>query len=196
MTPEDLLEIWKIEQLKYRYLRCVDLKLWDELEGLFVPEARAQYGGGAYRFDDRSSIMQFLRATMSSDRVLSSHKCHHPEITLDPNGVAATGIWALDDVVIQQEVGMTIRGAAYYEDSYVKVGESWLIESTGYRRVYEELYPRTSIEGLRISAEYWATEGRSKIGGRDLPPGARTQRDRGPEQKASAGAEGAEQSHG
>lgn len=195
MTPEDLLEIWKIEQLKYRYLRCVDLKLWDELEGLFVPEARAHYGGGAYRFDDRDSIMQFLRATMSSTRVLSSHKCHHPEISLDPNGVAATGTWALDDVVIQQEVGMTIRGAAYYEDTYVKVGEDWFFESTGYRRVYEELYPRTSIEGLRISAEYWATDGRSKIGGRDLPPGARSKSDRGAENGAPVGAEEAQRIH-
>lgn len=169
MTPEDLVEIWKIEQLKYRYLRCVDLKLWDELETLFTPDAQAHYGGGAYAFEGREAIMQFLHATMTSTEVLTSHKCHHPEITLHSDSSTATGTWALDDVVIQQEVGMTIRGAAFYEDAYVKVDGTWLIASTGYRRVYEELYPRTSIEGLRISASYWATDGRSRIGLPDPP---------------------------
>lgn len=168
MTPEDLVEIWHIEQLKYRYLRCVDLKLWDELEQLFLPTARAEYGGGAYVFEDRDSLMGFLRATMSSTEVLTSHKCHHPEITLNQERTGATGIWALDDVVVQQQVGVTIRGAAFYEDSYAKVADQWLIASTGYRRVYEELYPRTSIEGLQVTASYWATEGRSRLAAR--PP--------------------------
>lgn len=163
MTPEDLVEIWQIEQLKYRYLRCVDLKLWDELEQLFIPDARAEYGGGAYVFEDRAAVMAFLRSTMSSTEVLTSHKCHHPEITLGPDGTEATGIWALDDVVVQQDFGVTIRGAAFYEDTYVKVEGQWLIASTGYRRVYEELYPRTSIEGLKVSAAYWATGGRSRL---------------------------------
>jgi len=31
MTPQDLVEIEAIKRLKYRYLRCLDLKLWDEL---------------------------------------------------------------------------------------------------------------------------------------------------------------------
>ena len=32
MTPDDLVEIHAIEQLKFRYLRFVDLKMWDEVE--------------------------------------------------------------------------------------------------------------------------------------------------------------------
>lgn len=169
MTPEDLVELRQIEELKYRYLRCVDLKLWDELATLLTADARAEYGGGAYVFEDREAIIAFLVATMSSTRVLTSHKCHHPEITLSDDRVTASAVWALDDVVVQQDVGVTIRGAAYYEDSYVKTDGRWLISATGYRRVYEELYPRTSLPGLRISAEYWATDGRSRLGGADVP---------------------------
>ncbi len=164
MTPDDLVELRQIEELKYRYLRCVDLKLWDELADVLTHDARAEYGGGAYVFEGRDAILAFLDATMSSTRVLTSHKCHHPEITLGADRTTASGVWALDDIVIQQEFGMTIRGAAFYADTYVKVDGRWLIASTGYKRVYEELYPRSSVQGLRISAEYWATDGRSRIG--------------------------------
>jgi hypothetical protein len=31
MTPEDLVEIELIKQVKYKYMRCVDQKLWDEI---------------------------------------------------------------------------------------------------------------------------------------------------------------------
>lgn len=176
MTPEDLVEIREIEQLKYRYLRCVDLKLWTELESLFVADARASYGGGAYVFDSREEIIAFLVSTMSSTDVLTSHKCHHPEITVDRDRWRASGTWALDDVVIQQEHGVTIRGAAFYDDTYVKVDGAWLISATGYRRVYEEIYPRASVAGLRVTADYWATDGRSRLGGVDVPRPARAER--------------------
>ena len=35
--------------------------------------------------------------------------------------------------------------------------------STGYKRTYEEIWPRSSIEGLKIVADFWATGGRSSL---------------------------------
>ena len=35
----DLATIEEIRQVKYRYSRCVDLKLWDELAEVFTPDA-------------------------------------------------------------------------------------------------------------------------------------------------------------
>ena len=61
MTPDDLVEIEQIKRLKYRYLRCLDQKLWDELEDCFEPEATASYGGGAYVHDGRDPILDFIR---------------------------------------------------------------------------------------------------------------------------------------
>ena len=40
----DLVELEKIRRLKYRYLRCVDLKLWDEIAEVFTQDATADYG--------------------------------------------------------------------------------------------------------------------------------------------------------
>ena len=107
--------------------------------------------------------MEFLRTSMGSTTMLTSHRCHHPEIDLTGPD-EATGTWALEDAVILTDVGVNVQGAAFYNDRYVKDGRPWLIAHTGYRRTYEELVPRASIAGLKLTADWWATEGRSTLG--------------------------------
>src|SRR5829696_3528041 len=93
LTVDDLVEIELIERLKYRYLRGIDQKLFDEVEACFTEDATASYGGGAYVFEGRPAIMEFLRTSMASTGMLTSHKCHHPEIDFTGDG-EATGTWA------------------------------------------------------------------------------------------------------
>ena len=160
MTPEDLVEHELIKRLKYKYVRCLDLKRFDELRSCFVPDATASYGGGAYTYDGLDAIVEFLSTSMGSTAMLTSHKVHHPEIEL--NGPdAATATWALDDVVLLTDLGLTVRGAAFYEDEYVKVDGEWRIKHTGYKRVYEELAPRPA--DVTLTASYWGTDGRSSL---------------------------------
>jgi hypothetical protein len=90
---------------------------------------------------------------------------HHPEIDLT-GPATATGTWALEDTVIETQWQITIRGAAFYVDDYVKDGGRWRMQRTGYRRTFEELQPRAEVAGLRLTASWWATDGRS-----DLPAG-------------------------
>lgn len=151
MTPDDLVELRAIEELKYRYVRLIDLKLWDELETLFVPDATATYSDGRYAFEGRDAIMAFLREAMASTNMLTSHKVHQPEISLD--GDRATATWALDDVVVHLDYGTTIRGAAFYHDAYMKVDGEWKIAHTGYERIYEEMEPRN--EATKLTAQRW-----------------------------------------
>jgi hypothetical protein len=161
-TLEELLDIHAIERLKHRYLRCLDQKAWDELATCFTDYATASYGGGAKELEGRDAILAFLVESMGSQGMLTSHRCTQPEIDLlGPD--EATGTWALEDVVIHQDFGVTIHGASFYEDRYVKVDGTWCIASTGYKRTYEELWPRASLEGLRITADLWATGGRSSL---------------------------------
>ena len=82
MDPDQLVEIEAVKRLKYRYVRCLDQKLWDDLEGCFTSDATASYGGGAYQFEGREAILAFLRDSMGSESFLSSHRVHHPEIDL------------------------------------------------------------------------------------------------------------------
>jgi hypothetical protein len=162
MTPEDLVEIEAIKRLKYRYARCLDLKQWDELAECFTDDAVAAYSGGGYTYEGRDAILEFLRRSMGAETFHSSHKMHHPEIELTGHD-SATGVWALDDTVIETEWQITIRGASFYEDEYVRDGGAWRIKRTGYRRVFEEIQPRANVEGLRLTASWWATDGRSEL---------------------------------
>ncbi len=170
MTPmdvTDLVDLELVKRLKYRYLRCLDQKLWDEIGDCFTADAVAEYSAGAYSHHGRDAIVEFLRTSMGSEDMLSSHRCHHPEIdftgTDDEGRRTATGIWALEDTVLLLDWDLSLRGAAWYHDRYVKVGEDWRISHTGYRRTFEEVQSRQGVPGLRLTAHWWATGGRSEL---------------------------------
>lgn len=164
LTPDDLVDIHLIERLKYAYFRCLDQKRWDELATLLTPDVEATYSGGANSASGREAVMGFLTRTMGGDDFHSSHHGHHPEIDL-LSSTEAVGTWALEDTVHLLDLDLTIRGAAFYEDRYVKVEGRWLIAATGYKRLWEEISPRASIEGLQLTASWWRTDGRSSLTG-------------------------------
>src|SRR6185503_1386963 len=140
----------EIKRLKYKYMRCLDQKRWEEMAECFVEDATAAYSGGKYTFDGRTSILDFFSQAMGRPAVLSSHRVHHPEIELTSE-TTAKGTWALEDVFIDEDAGVTVRGAAFYEDQYVKVGGAWKIKHTGYARTYEEIENRKQMPWLTIS---------------------------------------------
>jgi hypothetical protein len=150
----DWRELEAIKRLKYHYLRCIDRKLWDELRDLFTEDATSSYSGGKYSFEGREAILDFLTQSMGSPRFLSSHTCHHPEIDLtSPTTAKAT--WALNDVVLHLDHGVTIQGAAFYEDRYVKGADGrWRIQHTGYTRTYEEVVPRKATQA-KVTDSFW-----------------------------------------
>ncbi len=159
MTPEDLVEIEAIKQLKYRYARCLDLKLWDELRTTFVDDAVCDYSGGKYHHEGADNIVAWIKQGMGAETFLSSHKMHHPEIEITgPDTARAT--WALDDRVIMEDLKLVVRGCCFYTDTYRKVDGEWKIVHTGYKRVYEEI---ESKPDLNITAHYWRTGGQSAL---------------------------------
>ena len=151
---DDLQEIYAIQRLKHRYLRCLDQKRWDELATCFTEDATCAYGDGKYSYQGRDAIIEFLRTAMGAPSFLSSHRVSHPEIDLT-SPTTATGIWALDDVVIETQAQITIRGAAFYYDEYVKQGGTWRLRSTGYKRTFEEMESRRDRPGLKLTASAW-----------------------------------------
>ncbi len=140
MTPEDLVEMEAIKRLKYKYVRCLDQKRWDEIVDCFTPDASASYSGGKYSFDGRDAIVAFLVESMGEADFLSSHRVTQPEIEL-VDATHATATWALNDEVLVKQHGVRVRGAAFYRDEYVKVDGDWRIAKTGYVRTFEEFVP-------------------------------------------------------
>lgn len=162
LTPDDLVELEQIKRVKYHYLRCLDQKLWDELDDVLTDDCLAEYSGGKYRYEGRAAIVEFLRNAMGAETFHSSHRCHHPEIDLTGPDTAVA-VWAMDDVVVMTDWDLTVRGAAFYTDEYRKVDGAWRISRTGYKRTYEELLARGSVPGLRLTASWWATGGVSEL---------------------------------
>ncbi len=147
-------EIEAIKRLKYRYLRHLDLKEWDALAECLSADATASYDDGKYAFSGREQIMEFLRQALGATTRITSHRCHQAEIDVT-GATSATATWALDDVVIDTEGGFTLRGAAFYTDTYEKIGTDWKIKSTGYRRLYEEVESRQDTPSLRLTSSYF-----------------------------------------
>ena len=62
-----------------------------------------------------------------------------------------TTLWALEDTVIDLQLGITLRGAAFYRDDYVKIDGQWKIQHTGYERTFEEVQSRKDLAGLTLT---------------------------------------------
>lgn len=162
MTPADLVEIELIKRLKYRYMRCLDQKLWDEMAETLAPDAVASYSAGKYAFEGRDAILEFFRQSMGSPSFLSSHRVHHPEIDLT-GATTATGTWALEDVVVDASRDFSLRGAAFYSDDYVKLDGAWRIKRTAYKRTYEEVWKRSAPAPQTLTASWFETGGQSQL---------------------------------
>jgi len=153
-VPIDLATIEEIRQVKYRYLRCVDLKLWDELTEVFTPDATVDYGtqvyGKALKLAGRDEIVGFLRDKLGPD-MITMHRAGQPEITVE--GDTARGTWSFEDTVIATEFRVVITGAAFYQDRYKRGTDGrWRIAHTGYVRTYEAMMSLDDLPSFRITA--------------------------------------------
>ncbi len=154
----DLVELERIRRLKYRYLRCVDLKLWDEIADVFTPDATADYGtpsaGRPLNLGSRDEIVSFLRDSLGNG-IITLHAAGQPEIDID--GDTATGTWRFEDTVIATEYKVVIAGAAFYEDRYRRCEDgNWRISHIGYKRIFEYSMSLDDVPSWRLTANRWA----------------------------------------
>ena len=151
----ELLEIERIKKLKAKYQRCVDCKLWDEIEECFTEDAVSEYSGGKYSFSSRADIIKFLRDALHN-RVISFHQVHSPEIEIVSES-EATGVWYLQDYVINLDDNTTLIGAAFYYDRYRKVDGQWRIARIGYERTFEQVEDRLDAANFRLEHRWEAS---------------------------------------
>jgi hypothetical protein len=155
----DLIALEEIRQLKYRYLRCVDLKLWDEFADTLTEDAVAVYGtrvfGDPLRLEGRDAMVEYMRSNLGPE-VITTHFAGHPEIEID--GDEASGSWCFDDTVIAMKYRLLIRGSAYYQDTYRRCSDGrWRISATGYERTYEFTVSLDDMPSFTFTANRWAT---------------------------------------
>jgi ketosteroid isomerase-like protein len=154
VRPEDLVVLEQIKQLKYRYLRSLDLKQWDEFADTLTVDVAANYGAHL-QCDGRDAVVSFMTESLGTGAIITVHQCHHPEITVD--GDTATGRWYLEDKVIITEYNMLLTGAAFYDDVYRRCDDgAWRIAKTGYIRSYEATQSLDDMPSWKLTANRWA----------------------------------------
>ena len=145
MADADAIEA--IKQVKYRYLRALDTKHWDDFEDTLTEDIIGDYGsslGKEHHFTNRTDLVEYMRTSMPAG-VITEHRVTHPEITVDGDDAEAT--WYLQDRVIVPEYNFMLFGAGFYHDRYRKTPDGWKICATGYDRTYDV---SQSVEGLNF----------------------------------------------
>ena len=141
-----------IKQLKHRYWRCLDLKLWDDLRQCFTPDATVDYGEGRYRFTGVDAIMDFLTRSLGRETgAMGIHHGGHPEIELT-GPTSARGSWSLYNYLFNPGQKRGVWIGSYYSDDYVKVAGAWRIRHTGYVYLFHEEWSRDDLPSLRLVA--------------------------------------------
>ena len=110
-------DIEAIRQLKARYFRTMDTKDWAGMRQVFADDVvmdTSEAGGSLIHGADE--FMAFLEGALGGATTV--HQGHMPEIELT-SATTATGIWALNDIVIFPN-GMRLDGYGHYHETYRK----------------------------------------------------------------------------
>ena len=131
-------DIEAIRQLKARYFRTMDTKDWAGMRRVFTDDVvldTSAAGGSVVSGADE--FMTFLQEVLND--AVTVHQGHMPEIELT-SPTTATGIWALNDLVIWPD-GTRLVGYGHYHETYEKVGDDWKIKSSKLTRLHTDIRP-------------------------------------------------------
>lgn len=129
-------DIEAIRQLKARYFRTMDTRDWEGMRQVFTEDVvvdTSAAGGNVVSGADQ--FIEFLKETLSG--TVTVHQGHMPEIELT-SPTTATGIWALNDIVIWPN-GTRLDGYGHYHERYQKIGDEWRIKTSTLTRVHTDL---------------------------------------------------------
>ncbi len=126
-------DIEAIRRVKARYFRTMDTRDWDGMRQVFTDDVvidTSEAGGGVVSGADE--FMAFLREAL--DGAVTVHQGHMPEIDLTSE-TTATGIWALNDIVMWPN-GTRLDGYGHYHETYEKGSDGWQIKTSKLTRLH------------------------------------------------------------
>ena len=121
-------DIEAIKRLKYKYFRCIDKGLWDEIGDCFAEDGVADYIPGM-PLEGRAAIAKFFTDSIAPAYSMCVHQGHNPEIEVTSD-TTATGHWELDNFMVTAKTNTGLWIGAFYEDEYVKEKGEWKINKT------------------------------------------------------------------
>jgi len=152
LQAQRLADVVSIRDLKARYFRYMDTRDWDGMRDVFTADAvmdmradiatQAKFGlpvdPDAGLIVGRDTIVSSMREPLEG--VVTVHHGHMPEIDLVSDD-KATGIWAMEDLIILPEGGPARRlhGYGHYHEDYVREEDGrWRIARLRLSRLFVE----------------------------------------------------------
>ncbi len=134
---EQLAAIEAIRQLKARYFRFIDCKLWDRLPGLFTPDLQIVKPDGGVWMEGGSNYAASLRFGLET--AISCHQGLTGEVEIT-GADSATGIWAMQDIIEwpdqhPREGWKAIVGRGHYHETYRRQDGEWRIATLSLTRL-------------------------------------------------------------
>lgn len=129
-------DIEAIRRLKARYFRTMDTKDWQGMREVFTDDVvidTSEAGGDTV--SGAEQFMAFLAEALGD--AVTVHQGHMPEIDVTSD-TTATGIWALNDIVIWPN-GVRLAGYGHYHETYEKAGGEWRIKSSTLTRLHTDI---------------------------------------------------------
>jgi len=115
-----------IKQLKARYFRTLDTKDWAAMRQVFSDDVVMDTtAAGGSRVAGAEEIMALLRGVIGD--VTTVHHGHTPELELT-SATAATGIWAMEDMLRWPD-GREMHGYGHYHETYERAEGTWRIKT-------------------------------------------------------------------
>ena len=145
MTPEDLVEIEQIRQLKARYFRLMDQKDWDAWAQVFCEDVVIDTKHeGSPLIHGRQAFYEYLPPILEG--VKTVHHGHMSEIELT-SPTTATGVWSMEDMLWwpPEQGGRHLWGKGWYFEQYRKEADGeWRILELKLRRI------RVEVDGQQV----------------------------------------------
>jgi hypothetical protein len=155
MTLEERVQrLEDIEAIKYlqgKYQRALDNREFDEIRECFDIEVSTEYCDGYMVYDGRDEAVEFLESCMPCEpNYITNHCVHTPEIDII-DATHASGKWYLQDSLISLLGNWNERGAAIYDNQYIKRDDGkWYIKKIGYTRIFEERVNRNEYNSGQV----------------------------------------------
>jgi hypothetical protein len=131
----------RIRQLKYKNLRHLDLKQWDEMAKTFSADATTGWLDGKIVLNGRDAIMAFLEATpfADGDSVITVHQCASMEIEFLSEEHAKATSRLYNPMLFKQDSQLHLL-LAFYHDEFKRVDGEWRISFSGHEYIYDDTF--------------------------------------------------------
>ena len=145
MTPQELVAIELIRQLKARYFRLMDQKKWEEWAQVFCEDVVIDTKEeGSPLIHGRQAFYEYLPPILEG--VKTVHHGHMSEIELTSE-TTATGTWSMEDMLWwpPEQGGRHLWGKGWYFEQYRKEADGeWRILELKLRRI------RVEVDGKQV----------------------------------------------